>query len=612
MTIFPKYPGSLFLLAIAGFLLLSACSATPEPPPATEQVSEQTPDTNPTPSPSGPDQIYVDHIDNRPQAWPDFFLGVDLSYVNEMDDCGAIYRENGLPVDAFTLFRDRGANLVRARLWIEAEWTEYSNLEDIKKTFQRANQAGMFTLLDFHYSDNWADPSKQAIPESWKDLSEEELVQAVYDYTYQTLLDLNRNHLMPDFVQVGNETNSGLLKKVSGLDWPRDAALFNAGIQAVRDAGRKTGSNPKIILHVAQPDNAGWWFTEASAHGVTDFDIIGLSYYPQWSMFSISDLGAHITYLRETFQKDVMIVETAYIWTIDAVEETASNILNQGIRGYPFSTDGQLQFMIDQSQALISNKGQGVVYWEPAWVSTPCHTRWGQGSHWENATFFDFNNENEVHKGIDFLNTPYLYPEAFVDGQIEEGYGAPLVEDPVGDNFQQVSHLDLVNLYTRQQGSSLYLAMTLGGDIYKNPWGGYLLYFDLTGDESGAPVDVARRPISVDFPYLPEFRIDIQAIDRKGTISPSLQFYAWDGTEWDEITFTGGVAVESGNLSVIELQIPLVAIGNPDVLYLGAVSTGRGRVHSAGDILGNATSISDWSEEVILDDFVKLELEYSE
>ena len=339
-----------------------------------------------------------------------FYFGVDLSYVNEMDDCGAIYLENGEPKDAFQLFSEYGANLVRARLWHNPNWTEYSNLADVERTFLRARDAGMSTLLAFHYSDDWADPGKQWIPAAWKELTEDELSQALYQYTYDTLIALYEKNLMPAFVQVGNETNAGMLKSKMELDWPRDAELFNAGIRAVRDAARKTRTHPKIILHIAQPENAEWWFREAQENGVTDFDIIGLSYYPQWSTFSVQEVGPHVAEIRQEFDKDVMIVETAYPWTLRYKIETADNILNRGVPDYPISIDGQRQFMIDLTQSMISNGGLGVVYWEPAWVSTDCSTRWGKGSHWENATFFDFLNNNEVHRGIDFLSYPYQYP----------------------------------------------------------------------------------------------------------------------------------------------------------------------------------------------------------
>jgi len=148
------------------------------------------------------------------ESGPPFYFGVDLSYVNEMDDCGAVYLENGESRDAFQLFNEHGANLVRARLWHDPDWTAYSTLADVERTFERAQEAGMATLLDFHYSDNWVDPGKQAIPAAWEDLAEDELPQAVYQYTYDVLSELHEKGLMPDFVQVGNETNSGMLKRL--------------------------------------------------------------------------------------------------------------------------------------------------------------------------------------------------------------------------------------------------------------------------------------------------------------------------------------------------------------------------------------------------------------
>jgi arabinogalactan endo-1,4-beta-galactosidase len=466
----------------------------------------------------------------------------------------------------------------------------------------------MATLLDFHYSDNWADPGKQAIPAAWEDLAEDELPQAVYQYTYDVLTELHEKGLMPDFVQVGNETNSGMLKRLMELDWPRDAKLFNAGIRAVRDVTAETETNPRIILHVAQPQNAGWWFREAQENGITDFDVIGLSYYPQWSTFSISDVGAHVTYLRQEFGKEVMIVETAYPWTFEAVNETADNILNQGVRGYPVTIEGQRQFMIDLTQSLISNGGLGVVYWEPAWVSTECSTRWGQGSHWENATFFDFQNGNQVHQGIDFLSYPYLFPTAWVDGVLDESYGDPLLEDAAGDNLDQVPHLDLLNLYAREDANSLYLGLTIAGDVYANPWGSYLIYFDTTQDAQGADVDVDKRPITVAAPYWPEFRLDIRALDRQGTVSGSYEFYAWDGAEWQARALASGAAIRNGSPSLIELQIPKSLLGNPAFVNVGIVSTGRGRVHTAGDTLGTPVSPAAWTDPVTLDIFVRYEM----
>ncbi len=597
----------LSLLFISSIILVTGCQPAPMLPAT---VSRETPTTSEElPTKPAPEPTKVEPTPVYP-AMPDlpFYLGVDLSYVNEMDDCGAVYLENGEPRDAYELFADHGAKLVRVRLWHNPDWTDYSDLEDIKRTLTGAREAGMATLLDFHYSDNWADPGKQAIPAAWKDLTEEELIQAVYDYTYQSLAELNEIGLMPAYVQVGNETNSGLLKDVMNLDWQRDAKLFNAGIHAVRDVAAATNTNPKIILHVAQPENAGWWFKEATSNGILDFDVIGLSYYPQWSSFSISDLGGHVSYLRNLYQKDVMIVETAYPWTTEAVDETASNILYQGVREYPISIDGQLQFMIDLTQALISNGAKGVVYWEPAWVSTQCSTRWGQGSHWENATFFDFNNNNELHQGVEFLSYPYNYPEILVDGIIDANYVGPILEDEVNDNFESHPHLDLVSLHAAESDESLSLAITIQGNIYEDPWGSYMVYIDTTNDEHGADVDVGRRPITVNDPFIPEYRLDIQALDRKGTISGTYVMNVWNEMEWTTTTITFGIAIKNGQPSVIEVQIPKSELGNPDFVNLAVISTGRGRVHTAGDILGTNISPQDWKEPVVLDQFIRFDL----
>lgn len=533
-----------------------------------------------------------------------FYFGVDLSYVNEMDDCGAVYRENGEIRDAFELFSERGATLVRARLWHRPDWTAYSTLEDVKRTFTRAQAAGMATLLDIHYSDTWADAGTQQIPDTWKELTDAELEMAVFEYTTDVLTELAADGLTPAFVQVGNETNGGILKRGSAQNWSRDAKLFNAGIQAVRDFSAANNQDINVLLHVAQPENTLWWFTEAEAAGITDFDTIGVSFYPQWSTFSIGEMGAQVTTLRQHFGKDVMILETGYGWTRDtAPDDLADNVLDQGLRGYSFSPEGQHRFMNDLTQSLISNGAIGVVYWEPAWVSTPCVTRWGQGSHWENATFFDFNAENEVLEGINFLNDPYLYPTVLADGVIEDSYGDAFIIDAEGDVLNDVAPLDITALYIQQSDETLSLALTTAGALFQRE-GSYLFYIDTTHDSQGATIDVGRRPITVADPFKPEFRLDVG-------IQENLRAYvlsAWVNGEWETITFTGGAALVSGNPSVIELQLPLSSLGNPASLDIAVISTDRGRARGASDILGTEFIPSDSEEALILDQFFRFNL----
>ncbi len=346
-----------------------------------------------------------------------FYLGADLSYVNEMEDCGAVYRDKGHKKDPFQLFATKGANLVRVRLWHNPDWTKYSHLDDVEKTLRRARQAGMNTLLDFHYSDTWTDPEKQYVPKAWAHISNtDELAKTLYDYTYATLKTLDDQGLLPTMVQVGNETNIEILqpqdKLVQGIpNWSRNAQLLNSGIQAVRDFSRASGKPVQIVLHIAQPENALWWFKQAKQHGVTDFDLIGLSYYPQWSEYSLEQLPRAISSLEQDYGKRVMIVETAYPWTLNNFDK-ASNVLGDKalIKGFTATPQGQVRYLLTLSQIVKSAGGAGVIYWEPAWVSTHCSTLWGKGSHWENASFFDAGKRNDALPAFMFFSAPYDSP----------------------------------------------------------------------------------------------------------------------------------------------------------------------------------------------------------
>lgn len=345
-----------------------------------------------------------------PQAQHDFLRGADLSYVNEMEDCGALFKEGGEPADPYQLFAEAGCDMVRLRLWHTPSWYDtlntgqrYSDFEDVCRSVERAREAGMQVLLDFHLSDFWADPGRQLIPAAWAPVADDlpVLRDSLYNYIYGTLLAMDGRGLLPEMVQIGNETNRGILlpQAVNDeswvLDWSRNAPLFLSGLQAVADAEAATGSTIQTALHIAGPTNAAWLLEGFASHGVTDFDVIGLSYYWQWHQpTSIAQTGSIVADLRAAYpEKAVMIFETGYPWTLDYADP-ASNILATAHPDYaPLSPTMQKQWMLDLTEAVMANGGSGVFYWEPAWVSTPCYTPWGQGSHKENATFFDFGGE---------------------------------------------------------------------------------------------------------------------------------------------------------------------------------------------------------------------------
>lgn len=340
----------------------------------------------------------------------EFYLGADLSYVNEMGDCGGIYRENGVEVDPYELFSRKGCELVRLRLWHTPDWSGYSDFEDVKKSINRAREQGMQALLDFHYSDTWADPQKQIIPKAWKNINDLNILgDSVYNYTYNTLQRLADVDLFPEFVQVGNEINIEILQQenqmvIDSINWDRNIFLLNKGIRAVKDVAKENGLPVGIMLHIAQPENADWWFTEAFENGVEDFDWIGLSYYPKWSSLRIHQVPGAIRSIKDKFGKKIMIVEVAYPHTLENADD-ANNILGEDAlhKGYAATPEGQLKFLTDLTELTAETGCKGVIYWEPAWITNNCSTPWGNGSHWDNATFFDAQNGNEALNSFDFF-----------------------------------------------------------------------------------------------------------------------------------------------------------------------------------------------------------------
>jgi len=340
----------------------------------------------------------------------DFYYGADLSYVNEMEDCGAIYTDMDNNIkDPFKIFYEAGANLIRIRLWHNPKWTNYSNYEDVKKSIRRAKSDQMKVLLDFHYSDTWADPSKQEIPSDWLNYinDTETLGDLLYNYTFDTLNNLANSGLLPDIVQIGNEINPMILQHDElkwPIDWVRNSSLINKGIKAVRDISSKTSVNVEVMLHIAQPENGLWWFKEADSAGISDYDWIGLSYYPIWSEYTLSNISLPLKTLIDNYNKRLMIVETAYPFTLQNADN-ANNILNEDslISGYSASQQGQLNYLNELKKKIEEAGGEGLIYWEPAWVSTNCKTLWGQGSHWDNATLFDHNNKSTL--GMQFYNS---------------------------------------------------------------------------------------------------------------------------------------------------------------------------------------------------------------
>jgi arabinogalactan endo-1,4-beta-galactosidase len=228
------------------------------------------------------------------------------------------------------------------------------------------------------------------------------LKDSIYNYTKKVLRHLASRDLLPEMVQIGNETNCGFLysdapaefPRLNGCEgnWARLGEVFNSAIKAVRDESNEI----RIVLHIADPANAKFFFNELTSGGaVTDFDIIGLSFYPLWhTSTGIHGVSGRIAELKTLFDKDVMIVETAYPWTTDSADDYNNLFGSQApIEGYPFSVEGQQAILEKIVTEVRDGGGIGVVYWEPAWITSELKDRWGSGSSWENVTLFNFQGE---------------------------------------------------------------------------------------------------------------------------------------------------------------------------------------------------------------------------
>lgn len=345
------------------------------------------------------DEGNYDMVDNPSET--SFYRGMDLSFLPENESLGVVYKDenNQLLNDNYAYLSNSGVNLVRVRLWENHIDQEY-NLQNLKTQALKIKAAGMDLLLDFHYSDTWADPGRQNIPAAWQGLTIQELSIAVNNYTTQVINELKNQGTAPDIVQIGNETNNGLLWPLGKIyengneDFDNYVQITNAAISAVRSTLPET----QIMIHHAGVSDAGYFFEQLNNRNV-DFNIAGLSYYPWWHGSNMSTIETDLNSLAIGIEQKIMIVETAYPFTLNW-NDNLNNIIglnNQLAPNYPASFSGQKDFLMkikSMLKGLPDNKGIGFCYWAPDWVA---HVRGDQsfmnGSSWENLALFDFNHK---------------------------------------------------------------------------------------------------------------------------------------------------------------------------------------------------------------------------
>lgn len=352
----------------------------------------------------------------------EFIKGMDVSTLLEVEKLGGKFYKDGVEMELLSILETYGVNYVRLRLWNDPyseDGKPYgAGGNDFDTTLvlaKRALEKKMGFLLDFHYSDFWTDPGKQFVPKAWRGMGVDELEQAVFNYTKETLLALKKEDAFPTMIQVGNELTNGMLWPYGQVpEYDNLARFVNAGIKAVREVDKDV----PIMIHL---DNGGnnelyrTWFDEFMKRG-EEFQIIGMSYYPFWHG-TLTDLENNMNDVAKRYGKDIIIAEVSMGFTMEDFKdyEKLSDEQRKGMATkpalaekveYPMTPEGQSDFMQDIMTRITNvpdGKGKGFFYWEPAWIPVagsgwateeslkyiqdkgPC------GNEWANQALFDYD-----------------------------------------------------------------------------------------------------------------------------------------------------------------------------------------------------------------------------
>ncbi len=433
-----------------------------------------------------------------------FIIGADLSYERVIRHLGGNYLEECVDASAMDILQTHDMNWVRLRIWHTPVNGRHS-LEMVWEQAQSIYDRNLKFLLDFHYSDTWADPGNQQIPQAWASLSFEEMVDSLRNYTRYVVESLFARNTPPHMIQLGNEIDNGLLWPV-GQGWDNIAEFLIAGREGVIAAG---GEDIPIMLHLSY---GGWaegvinYLTEMEARNFIP-QIIGLSYYPWWHG-SFQDLQQTMDRIVNEKTQDILIVETAYPWTLDWADAVPNFVgsENQLPVEYPPSVEGQRDFLfelISRVNDLPDQRGLGIMYWEPDLIPVE-----GIPNPYENLTLFDFSgnllkpdpillNETQVTFKVDMS---YLAPDEYQQWGISiRGNTPPLnwwwdhvLTDPDGDGIYEtvlVFQSDIVEYkYVIPQGNTILWEGGENRRLYPNYQCDSLTYHHVWDRNTGIPL----------------------------------------------------------------------------------------------------------------------------
>jgi arabinogalactan endo-1,4-beta-galactosidase len=337
-----------------------------------------------------------------------FYTGMDLSYQLFLEEKNLFYRdeEGDIIFDLLKYLKENGVELVRLRLFhspVETNPVVYAcRLDKVLEYAERAHNNGMEIMLDIHYSDTWADPGHQHTPLAWKDITFEAVSDSIYEYTKMVLERFSDRGFYPEFVQIGNETNSGFLWDYGKVwndfedNWPKYAKLVERAAAAINYHEKVGNTEIRKIIHIAGVVNKQFFFDGLTEY-FSEFDIIGLSHYPHHHTKDLNEMQESLNFLADRYNKEIFIVETSYPFTL-GYNDWTHNVLGSRddlIDGYAATPLGQKYYyekMVEILKSIPGNKGLGFVWWAPDYVAFdgPQSTN---GSSFENLTVFDFDNK---------------------------------------------------------------------------------------------------------------------------------------------------------------------------------------------------------------------------
>lgn len=312
----------------------------------------------------------------------DFMTGLDISsYISEKESGVKFYDFDGNELDDqgfFHFLKENGTNYIRIRVWndpYDSEGHGYGGgNNDLAKAIQMgkwATNAGMKVLIDFHYSDFWADPAKQSAPKAWANMGIADKAKAVKAYTKESLEALLENGVDVGMVQVGNETTGGICGE---SNWDNMAKIFSAGSSAIREVSSENKKDILVAVHFTDPNKAGKYETFAKnlADRNVDYDVFASSYYPYWHG-TIENLTSVLKQVATTYDKKVVVAETSWATSLmdaDGHDNTVREGNNDSNLAYGISVQGQATEIAAVVKAVtdVGEAGIGFFYWEPAWL----------------------------------------------------------------------------------------------------------------------------------------------------------------------------------------------------------------------------------------------------